>query len=424
MRGKEEKYIELLDKFFARVDSLYRAGRNFDDLTRMTEAEQETWLKWGHDFFSFFTDYPNNAQLEFIEWVKFGGEVAIAKAQHSSSRQPYAVRIARTMFNEPDLVRKEYIKEGLFKTREQEIVEKNTFRERFIKGLETQHDLYVKLERTPSPFMIARIQPVFYFSKECPVYAVLRWINGCQLDKFCIIHKRNSKKRLLAFWKICKLIEKIHILGAIHRDISPANILIEDQTETPFLIDFSNTKDLLQNRNLTVPGTVLGNLRFSAPEQIQEKSAHLASYASDVYALGWLLYFILCLKFPPDHIWSRQLRKRERTELPRIFQNLFVGATSQEMTDRPDISSFVNELEEIFRREGINFEETQHKKTKPRGFYQISQSDKTIIETVKLKDFEDFKLEVNNLKSKIDDIEKKFDEFKSLLLKALSHLNI
>ena len=88
--------------------------------------------------------------------------------------------------------------------------------------------------------------------------------------------------------KICEEVarglEALHEKGLYHRDVKPANILL-DESGTAYITDFGLAKDS-QGSLLTRPGQALGSMDYMAPEQIR---AEEPTAACDVYALGCVL---------------------------------------------------------------------------------------------------------------------------------------
>lgn len=87
-----------------------------------------------------------------------------------------------------------------------------------------------------------------------------------------------------------------HERGIVHRDVKPANVMI-DANGQPHLMDFglAHQDDLLTR--LTHMGAVLGTPQYMAPEQARGQSSRPRP-ASDQYSLGVLLYQLLCGRYP------------------------------------------------------------------------------------------------------------------------------
>jgi serine/threonine protein kinase len=85
--------------------------------------------------------------------------------------------------------------------------------------------------------------------------------------------------------ELASALHALHEAGIVHRDVKASNVLLRDGT-TAMLTDFGLAKGEAYTV-LTKPGQVMGTLDYLAPELIRGDEA---TRASDVYALGCLLY--------------------------------------------------------------------------------------------------------------------------------------
>ncbi len=115
-------------------------------------------------------------------------------------------------------------------------------------------------------------------------------------------HSLGRSQRLVLFTELCAAVQYGHQRGVIHRDIKPANVLVDRHGRLK-LIDFgvaravsgSNATPSLRTRT----GELVGTLQYMAPEQAAG-NAHSIDVRCDVYALGVLLYRLLCGTGPFD----------------------------------------------------------------------------------------------------------------------------
>lgn len=84
-----------------------------------------------------------------------------------------------------------------------------------------------------------------------------------------------------------------HRFGVVHRDVKPGNILVERDGLVK-VVDFGIAK-AVQDADLTGTGLTLGTARYLSPEQVDGRPV---DGRSDLYALGAVLYEMLCGKPP------------------------------------------------------------------------------------------------------------------------------
>jgi serine/threonine protein kinase len=102
-----------------------------------------------------------------------------------------------------------------------------------------------------------------------------------------------------ALYYICQVLDALsyaHLNGVIHRDITPANILITTCGIVK-LAGFALAK-ATDDPNLTQAGTVLGSLHYMSPEQV--KGAREVDARSDIYSVGIVFYQMITGRKPFD----------------------------------------------------------------------------------------------------------------------------
>ena len=90
----------------------------------------------------------------------------------------------------------------------------------------------------------------------------------------------------------------LHERGLIHKDVKPANILVDPITSRVWLTGFSIASDLPRERQTPEPPeTIAGTLAYMAPEQTGRMNRSIDS-RSDLYSLGVTLYEVLTGRLP------------------------------------------------------------------------------------------------------------------------------
>jgi hypothetical protein len=126
-------------------------------------------------------------------------------------------------------------------------------------------------------------------------YLVMRHVPGQDLRTLV---RTEGPLELARAAEICltvgEALDAIHAAGYVHRDVKPANVLIDPGGHV-YLSDFGLAKHALTTGGMTATDRWVGTLDFAAPEQIRGEEVDART---DVYALGAVLFFMLCGRVP------------------------------------------------------------------------------------------------------------------------------
>jgi serine/threonine protein kinase/N-acetylneuraminic acid mutarotase len=158
-----------------------------------------------------------------------------------------------------------------------EFAEEPDFRQRF-----KRESLQAASIRHPNVISIYRVGEEGHL-----LFITMEYVEGTDLKTFIGVRGRLDP-RLAAgvVSQVAAGLEAAHARGLVHRDVKPANVLIERQ-ERAYLTDFGLTKRAAPGSALTTPGLIAGTTDCLAPEQIQGDKLNARV---DVYALGCVLY--------------------------------------------------------------------------------------------------------------------------------------
>ena len=126
-------------------------------------------------------------------------------------------------------------------------------------------------------------------------YLILEYVEGEPIDAWCDKRSLDVLARVRLFLQVLAAVAHAHGRLILHRDLKPSNILVTADGCAK-LLDFGIAK-LLEGEGQTAPPTELTGLSgaaltpdYAAPEQMLHAEV---STATDVYALGVLLYLLL-----------------------------------------------------------------------------------------------------------------------------------
>jgi serine/threonine protein kinase len=115
----------------------------------------------------------------------------------------------------------------------------------------------------------------------------------------------------------CAGLDYAHRRGIIHRDVKPGNLMVVGGPVgggemTVKLTDFGIARAIAQTR-ITQVGSVVGTAAYLSPEQVRGEEA---TPATDVYALGVVLYQFLTGRLPYEGSTLAELAVRQQNERP------------------------------------------------------------------------------------------------------------
>jgi eukaryotic-like serine/threonine-protein kinase len=144
-------------------------------------------------------------------------------------------------------------------------------------------------------------------------YFVMECVDGLPITDYCDQHRLDIDARLALFRQVLEVVQYAHRRLVVHRDLKPSNILVTAEGRVK-LLDFGIAKVLdreamsVTDSELTELGGRPMTLAYASPEQV---TGEPITTASDVYALGVLLYQLLTGRAPYRAPPEQPIRLRE-----------------------------------------------------------------------------------------------------------------
>lgn len=128
------------------------------------------------------------------------------------------------------------------------------------------------------------------------VAVVLDYVPGPTLEQVVAERGRLQQSEAVNLaQQICEAVQELHRLGVLHRDLTPANIIVAD--DGAHIIDLGIARPLTDTADRNRDTTALGTYGFASPEQYGFAPTDVRS---DIYSLGRILGFMLTGVYPDD----------------------------------------------------------------------------------------------------------------------------
>jgi len=128
---------------------------------------------------------------------------------------------------------------------------------------------------------------------EGTAFIVMKYVKGDNLKTFI---GKDPKSRLelapMVARSMASALNYIHSKGIIHRDVKPANIILEEGRTNIYLADFGIARSD-SSQTMTQTGSIMGTPYYISPEQIK---GGVIDHRSDIYALGATLFELVAGK--------------------------------------------------------------------------------------------------------------------------------
>jgi serine/threonine-protein kinase len=185
-------------------------------------------------------------------------------------------------------------------------------------------------------------------------YIVMEYLDGRSLKRLIQDEAPLAPQRAIDLaTQILKAARFAHRRGIIHRDLKPHNVIVDEHSTSPHLkvTDFGIAK--AGASDMTQTGSIMGTAQYLSPEQAQ---GHAVSAASDLYAVGIILYEMLTGRVPFDGESAVTIALKQVGEAPvppsalnptvtPALEAVVLRALEKDPADRfPDADAFIAAL--------------------------------------------------------------------------------
>lgn len=150
-------------------------------------------------------------------------------------------------------------------------------------------------------------------------YLDMRLVEGTDLARLLAVEPLDPGRATRILIDVAKALDAAHSKGVLHRDVKPANILV-DADDVAYLTDFGIARRLDPDiTRMTEEGLYVGTPDYMAPERLRREDA---GSASDVYSLACVLFHCLTgvVPFPAqDPVRTLAAQLNDAPPAPSLF---------------------------------------------------------------------------------------------------------
>jgi serine/threonine-protein kinase len=168
------------------------------------------------------------------------------------------------------------------------------------------------------------VQVHAFGTHERSYFFAMEYVRGRTLRSILGEHREHGDtiplhRSLTILHRIAQGIDAVHAAGIVHRDVKPSNIVIEEDTGRPVLVDFG----LAAPSADPAAALAMGTPQYMAPEQAGVGvPGAVVSPRTDVYSLGIVAFEMLCGQLPFNSKDLAQLMRQHARKIPPALSSI------------------------------------------------------------------------------------------------------
>jgi serine/threonine-protein kinase len=187
-------------------------------------------------------------------------------------------------------------------------------------------------------------------------YIAMEFLKGHDLARYGKADNLLNVKTVISIvWRAAEGLAFAHLQNVVHRDVKPANIMYDAETDSVKITDFGIAR--ITDSSKTKTGTILGTPSYMSPEQLAGKKV---DGRSDLFSLGVMLFQLLTgtLPFSADSMASLMFKitneeapdiRSRRADLPDGISPIIKKALAKNVEQRYQTGTeLANDLKNIF----------------------------------------------------------------------------
>ncbi len=147
-------------------------------------------------------------------------------------------------------------------------------------------------------------------------YIATEFIDGVTLRDYLSTGRPPLQRVIELLIPISEALQFAHAHGVVHRDVKPANILV-DQAGVPYVTDFGLAKRLTVEETISSSGQVVGTVRYMSPEQASGNTVETDA-RSDIYSIGVMMFEMLTGEPPYRGNVRAVLQQKVKDDAPSL----------------------------------------------------------------------------------------------------------